>query len=66
MPTDQIYPHHHEKLTNYFEMMYNGVPIMVEHDGGSTLRIDRILSTNPADYLTCRYSARFDYSNLCL
>jgi hypothetical protein len=51
MPTDQIYPHQHEKLTNYFEIMYNGVPIMVEHDGGSTLRVDRILSTNPADYL---------------
>lgn len=51
MPADQIYPHEYQRLTSYFEIMYNGIPIMVEHDGGSTLRIDRILSTNPADYL---------------
>ncbi len=51
MPVDQIYPHDHQKLTSFFEIMYNGIPIMVEHDGGTTLRIDRILSTNPSDYL---------------
>ena len=51
VPTDEIFPISMKRLTNYFEIMYNGVPFMVEHDGGSTLRVDRILSTNPADYL---------------
>ena len=51
MPVEQIYPHDHQKLTSYYEIMYQGVPVMVEHDGGSNLRIDRILSTNPEDYL---------------
>lgn len=51
MPADQIFPHQHQALTSYFEMMYNGIPILVEHDGGRALRIDRILSTNPSDYL---------------
>lgn len=51
MPTDQMYPQDHQSLASYFEIIYNGIPIMVEHNGGSQLRIDRILSTNPADYL---------------
>jgi len=51
MPAEQIYPHQHQDLTSYFEIMYNGIPIMVEHDGGKSLRIDRILSTDPADFL---------------
>jgi YlzJ-like protein len=51
MPTDQIYPHEPQALTNYIEIIYNGVPVVIEHDGGKTFRIDRILSTNPADFL---------------
>ena len=51
MPADQMYPHEHQSLINFFEIMYNGIPVMVEHDGGSSLRIDRILSTDPSDYM---------------
>lgn len=51
IPHEQIYPHQHEELANYFEIMYNGIPVMVEHDGGTMLRIDRILSTDPAHFL---------------
>ena len=51
MPADQMYPHEHQRLINFFEIMYNGIPVMVEHDGGSSLRIDRILSTDPSDYM---------------
>lgn len=51
MPTELIFPHQHQELTNYFEMIYNGIPVMVEHDGGKNFRIDRILSTDPVHYL---------------
>lgn len=51
MPEEQIYPHHHQQLTSYFEIIYQGIPIKVEHDGGRLLRIDRVLSTDPADFL---------------
>ena len=37
MPADQMYPHEHQRLINFFEIMYNGIPVMVEHDGGSSL-----------------------------
>ncbi|AZV42331.1 YlzJ-like family protein [Peribacillus asahii] len=51
MPHEHVHPHQHEALTAYFEIMYNGIPVMVEHDGGTMLRIDRILSTDPAHFL---------------
>ncbi|MDM5309980.1 YlzJ-like family protein [Peribacillus frigoritolerans] len=51
VPEEIIFPHHHEKTANLIEMIYNGVHVMVEHDGGRTFRIDRIVSTDPEDYM---------------
>jgi hypothetical protein len=51
VPEEIIFPHHHERTANMIEMKLNGVHIMVEHEGGSTFRIDRIVSTNPDDYM---------------
>ncbi|MGE6378119.1 YlzJ-like family protein [Peribacillus muralis] len=51
VPEDIIFPHHHERTANLIEMIYNGVHVMVEHDGGRSFRIERIVSTDPADYM---------------
>lgn len=51
VPDEIIFPHHHDKIAQMIEMKVNGVHVMVEHEGGSSFRIDRIVSTNPEDYM---------------
>ncbi|MFJ7747755.1 YlzJ-like family protein [Peribacillus sp. NPDC097295] len=51
VPDEIIFPHHHDKIAHMIEMKVNGVHVMVEHEGGSSFRIDRIVSTNPEDYM---------------
>lgn len=51
VPEEVIFPHPHEKIANMIEMKVNGVHVLVEHEGGSSFRIDRIVSTNPEDYM---------------
>lgn len=51
VPDEIIFPHHQDKIAQMIEMKVNGVHVMVEHEGGSSFRIDRIVSTNPEDYM---------------
>ena len=51
VPDEIIFPHQHDKIAQMIEMKVNGVHVMVEHEGGSSFRIDRIVSTNPEDYM---------------
>lgn len=51
LPVEQVFPHEPTVHSNYFEMTYNGVNVVVEHDGGKTFRIHRIISTDPLDFL---------------
>ena len=51
VPETFIYPHEHERTASMTEMMIDGVRVVVEYEGGSHFRIDRIVSTNPADFM---------------
>ncbi|WP_110929470.1 YlzJ-like family protein [Bacillus massiliglaciei] len=51
IPEEMIFEDQPEMRQNLFEIQLGGIPVQVEHDGGQSLRIERILSTDPADFL---------------
>lgn len=50
-PYEHIFPEQLETLENYKTITYNGIPVVVECQNQTSLRIDRIMSTDPAHYL---------------
>lgn len=51
IPQEAIWPGDSSSLTEYEQVEYHGVQVLVEDIGGGQCRIARILTTNPADYL---------------
>lgn len=51
VPEEQVFAEAPPSLSQVFEVQYQGVPLQVNYQGGRAFRVDRILSTDPADYL---------------
>jgi hypothetical protein len=51
VPEEQIFAEAAPSLSQVFEVQYQGVPLQVHYQGGRSFRVDRVLSTDPADYL---------------
>ncbi|MGE8204023.1 YlzJ-like family protein [Heyndrickxia sp. NPDC080065] len=50
IPHDLVFPIDSSEFSNYKEIMYNGIPILVEQMENN-YRVVRVLSSNPVDFL---------------
>ena len=50
VPHEHLY-HGHPYEAAYMSVDYYGIQLQVEHEGGHSFRVSRILSTDPSHYL---------------
>lgn len=55
MPHDLIFPVDETEFSRQQEIMYNGVPLMVQRTDDDHYQVVRVLSSDPSHYLDAQY-----------
>lgn len=54
MPQELIYPCDESEFGKHSEVVFNGIPLMVEKTEDNQYRVVRVMSTDPAHFLDSR------------